>query len=98
LGQIDDVKRAQLKKAMSGLKERAKTLVELKNGAAFLFATRPLAMDDKAKQIMADGGREALQDLQAVLNDCTEWTALATETAVKALAESKAMKLGKFAR
>jgi glutamyl-tRNA synthetase len=98
LGQIDDVKRAQLKKAMSGLKERAKTLVELKNGAAFLFATRPLAMDDKAKQIMADGGREALQDLQAVLNDCTEWTALATETAVKALAESKAMKLGKLAQ
>ena len=98
LGQIDDAKRAQLKKAMSGLKERAKTLVELKNGAAFLFAVRPLAMDDKAKQIMADGGRDALKDLQTVLDACTEWTAAATETAVKAFAENKGIKLGKLAQ
>ncbi len=98
LGRIDGTKRVQLKKAMAGLKERAKTLVELKNGAAFLFATRPLAMDDKAKQILADGGKEALKDLQAVLGTCAEWTALATETAVKAFAESQGMKLGKLAQ
>ncbi len=33
---------------MPGLKERAKTLVELLDGAQFLFAARPLAMDEKA--------------------------------------------------
>ena len=66
LAQLDDDQdAANCCKAMAGLKERAKTLVELKNGAAFLFAARPLAMDDKAKQIMADGGKAALAGLDA---------------------------------
>ncbi len=33
------------------------------NGAQFLFAARPLVLDEKAKQIMADGGVAALQGL-----------------------------------
>ena len=75
LARLDDTKRGQLRKAMAGLKERAKTLVELKTGAAFLFAARPLAMDEKARQIIADGGKAALQDLMPVLEACGEWTA-----------------------
>jgi glutamyl-tRNA synthetase len=98
LGRIDDRKRNQLKKAMAGLKERAKTLVELKNGAAFLFVQRPVALDEKARQIMADGGKVALQELQPVLAGCSDWTAHALETAVKAYAEAKAIKLGKLAQ
>ena len=47
----------QLLAALPGLKERAKTLVELVDGAAFLFAQRPLAIDDKAAEILARGGR-----------------------------------------
>ena len=98
LAQIDDAKRNQLRKAMAGLKERAKTLVELKNGAAFLFASRPLRMDEKARQIMADGGKAALQDLVAVLAACADWTAPAIEAAVKAFAEQNGVKLGKLAQ
>ena len=40
---------------MPGLKERAKTLVELVDSAAFLFAERPLSLDDKAKAMIAGG-------------------------------------------
>ena len=98
LGKIDDSKRVQLKKAMAGLKERAKTLVELKNGAAFLFATRPLPMDEKARQILVDGGQATLQDLAAVLAASPEWTAAALEIAVKAHAEKLGQKLGKLAQ
>ena len=98
LAQLDHTKRSQLRKAMAGLKERAKTLVELKNGAAFLFAVRPLAMDEKAKQIIADGGRAALQDLKPVLEACGEWTASALEAAVKGHAEKNGIKLGKLAQ
>ena len=98
LGKVDDAKREQLKKAMTGLKERAKTLVELKNGAAFLFAARPLAMDEKAKLIMADGGKAALQELLPVLQSCSDWKAPLIEAAVKAHAELKGMKLGKLAQ
>ena len=36
--------------AMPGLKERAKTLIELIDGARYLFADRPLALDDKARR------------------------------------------------
>ena len=48
---------------MPGLKERAKTLVELLDGAGFLFAARPLAMDEKAADILAKGGRAHLAAL-----------------------------------
>ena len=98
LGQLDDAKRSQLRKAMAGLKERAKTLVELKTGAAFLFAVRPLAMDEKAKQIIADGGMAALRELKPVLEACNEWMATALEAAVKAHAEKFGIKLGKLAQ
>src|SRR5580693_6566393 len=54
---LDEQKRAQLRAAIPGLKERAKTLVELLDGAGFLFATRPLNMDAKAEEILARAGR-----------------------------------------
>src|SRR6476660_7560315 len=44
--------RAQLLAVMPSLKERAKTLVDLIDGAHFLFADRPLNLDDKAKGIL----------------------------------------------
>src|SRR4029453_10056439 len=40
--------RSKLIAAMPGLKERAKTLVELVDAARYVFADRPLALDDKA--------------------------------------------------
>ncbi len=98
LAKMDDTKRAQLRKAMAGLKDRAKTLVELKDGAAYIFAVRPLAMDDKARQILADGGTAALRGLVAVLSACEAWTAPALEAAVKAHAEATGTKLGKLAQ
>ena len=76
----------------------AKTLVELKNGASYLFAARPLMMDEKAKHIVADGGKSALQELLPILEACTEWTASSIEAAVKAYAEAKSIKLGKLAQ
>ena len=52
-----------MRAAIPGLKERAKTLVELLDGAGFLFATRPLSMDEKAADILASGGRAHLAAL-----------------------------------
>ena len=98
LTQLDAKRRGQLQKAMAGLKERAKTLVELKAGAAFLFVARPLALDEKAKQIIADGGKTALMDLVAVLEACGDWSAPALEVAVKGHAEASGIKLGKLAQ
>ena len=98
LDKLDEAKRAQLLAAMPGLKERAKTLVELLKGAAFLYAARPLPLDDKAKQILADGGHAALAGLTPVLSGAAGWTAAELEAAVKAHAEAAGLKLGKLAQ
>jgi glutamyl-tRNA synthetase len=98
LAQIDDAMMAKLLRAMPGLKDRAKTLVELMKGAQFLFAERPLKLDDKAGQIMTDGGRDALRGLIPVLEATPDWQAHAMESAVKAHAEVAGLKLGKLAQ
>ncbi|MBB3929883.1 glutamyl-tRNA synthetase [Kaistia hirudinis] len=97
LGKLTPARAAQLREALPGLKERAKTLIELKDGAGFLFAERPLALDEKASTILDADARAMLRDLQAVLSG-VEWTVEATEAAVKAFAESRGLKLGKVAQ
>ncbi len=58
---LDQQKKAQLLQAMPGLKERAKTLVELADGAAFLFAERPLPLDEKAAAVLGEPARAILK-------------------------------------
>ncbi len=94
---LNDKLLAQLQKAMPGLKERAKTLVELLDGARFLFAARPLEMDAKALGILSKG-REHLPELIARLEAVPEWNAAAAEAAVRAYAEETEAKLGQVAQ
>jgi len=89
---------AAFAKALPGLKERAKTLVELMTSAAFLFAVRPLALDDKARALLNDEGKAALRGVLPVLKDAADWQAPALEAAVKAHAEQAGLKLGKLAQ
>lgn len=90
--------RAKLLEAMPGLKERAKTLVELLDNASFLYARRPLAVDEKAAGILADGGRDRLADLLPRLQSLCDWTAQTTEAAVRAFADEEGVKLGQAAQ
>jgi glutamyl-tRNA synthetase len=98
LAHIDQTMQDKLLKAMPGLKERAKTLVELKTSAAYLFAKRPLHMDEKAKALLNEEGKTALAGLLPILETIADWTAAALEAAVKAHAEAVNLKLGKVAQ
>ena len=98
LDRIDEGKKAQIMLAMPSVKERAKTLIELKDGLAFLFDTRPLAMEDKAAKHLTDESRAMLTDLQPRLEALTEWTLESTDAAVRAFAEERELKLGKVAQ
>jgi len=98
LARVDGVKKAQLLAAMPGLKDRAKTLVELKASAAYLFTARPLALDDKAKALLDDEGKAALKALHPLLSAVNDWQGNALESAVKTHAEATGTKLGKFAQ
>ena len=89
---------AKLMAAMPGLKERAKTLVELQHSSGFLFASRPLAMEDKAKALLDDGGREVMAKLLPELESVNDWAVEPLEAAVRAFAEANELKLGKVAQ
>ncbi|GGD25215.1 glutamate--tRNA ligase [Aureimonas glaciei] len=94
----DEETRALLSAAMAGLKERAKTLVELADSTTYLFAARPLPMEDKAEAILAEGGRAIVADLVPRLSAVGDWSATPLEDAVRAYAEEKGLKLGKAAQ
>ncbi len=97
LAKLDEGKRAQLRAAIPGLKERAKTLVELLDGAGFLFAARPLPMDEKASDILKKGGRVHLAALLPKLA-ASEWSAPALEAVVRTYVEETGAKLGAVAQ
>ena len=96
--QPDEGQKAMLLAALPGLKERAKTLVELADGAQYLFVSRPLALDEKAAQILDADARGVIAGLLPELEALGQWSAAATEEAVRAHAEKTALKLGKIAQ
>jgi glutamyl-tRNA synthetase len=98
LPKLDAAMRGKLLAAMSGLKERAKTLVELADGARFLFDARPLAMDAKAADILNNGGKAHLAALLPRLEALPVWGAAEAEGAVRAYAEETGAKLGQVAQ
>jgi glutamyl-tRNA synthetase len=90
--------RAKLIAAMPGLKERAKTLVELIDGARFIVADRPLPLDEKAAAVLTPEARKLLCELAEDLAKLDPWTAEATEQTVRAFAERQSLKLGNVAQ
>ncbi|MGE3146893.1 MAG: glutamate--tRNA ligase [Pseudorhodoplanes sp.] len=94
---LDTALRAKLVAAMPGLKERAKTLIELLDNASFLWAERPLPLDDKARAVLTPEGRSLLQALIPQLQ-AAEWNAAGTEAAVRSFADGAGLKLGAVAQ
>ncbi|KQP96687.1 glutamate--tRNA ligase [Methylobacterium sp. Leaf117] len=90
--------REKLLVAMPGLKERAKTLVELLDSAYYLTAARPLVPDEKAKGLLGEEARARLAALVPALEALPDWSAAATEGAVRLFAETESLKLGQIAQ
>ncbi|MEC9347404.1 MAG: glutamate--tRNA ligase [Pseudomonadota bacterium] len=89
---------ARIRTLMPGLKERAKTIIELADNAAFLIANRPLEPNDKAAKLLTGDAPSILAGVHGVLSALPDWTVAATEEAVKAHAEAADLKLGKVAQ
>jgi glutamyl-tRNA synthetase len=89
--------REKLVAAMPGLKERAKTLVELLDSAYYLYARRPLRLDEKAAALLSDGGAR-LAGIPEKLAAVQEWTAAGVEAVVREHAEAVGAKLGQVAQ
>ncbi len=87
-----------LTRAMPVLKVRAKDMGEIAEGAAFLFASRPLAISEKAQALLDEDARDRLGLAHQRLAAHGEWTLEALEASVKALAEELGLGLGKLAQ
>lgn len=98
LAALDAEKRAQLLKAMPGLKERAKTLVELIENASFIYEQRPLAMTEKAASLIDPETRQLFSDLAAHLEKIDVWNHDTLDASIRAFAEETGLKLGKIAQ
>ncbi|MER8808000.1 glutamate--tRNA ligase [Mesorhizobium australicum] len=96
---LDEKNKTQLLAALPGLKERAKTLVELLDGAGFLFAARPLPIDDKAALLLNDDARKILRGAHEALKSLSDdWTAATAEAVIRDFASAGGHKLGAVAQ
>jgi glutamyl-tRNA synthetase len=84
--------------ALPTLKERAKTLLDLIAGTAYVTAARPLALDDKAAKLLDDDSRAALKKLLPPLEATADWSVAALEAVVRGFAEEAGLKLGMVAQ
>tara|TARA_B100001939_G_scaffold327888_1_gene322658 strand:- start:18074 stop:19492 length:1419 start_codon:yes stop_codon:yes gene_type:complete len=89
---------ALLVNAMDEFKPRAKTLNDLAESTVFLFASRPLALNDKAKKLLNDTARHMLGKLLPRLEQVENWKVPALENEIKSFAENEELKLGKIAQ
>ncbi len=95
---LNDTTRKQLLEAMPSLKERAKTLIELINGADFIFADRPLELEPKAAALLTPENRLLIGKLRGALEAVSPWSAESTEAAMRSFAEANNLKLGAVAQ
>jgi len=68
------------------------------DAASFIWAARPLALDDKAATLLTPEARALLGELIPELEAVEPWTAETTEQAVRGYAERKSAKLGAVAQ
>ena len=95
---VDGTGRARLLAGMAGLKERAKTLIELAESAAFYTVEPPFSFTDKAAKILDSGGRDLLTALKPKLEAATAWEDAVLEDIARAHAEETGLKLGAVAQ
>jgi glutamyl-tRNA synthetase len=89
--------RPRILQLMPGLKERAKTLVELADSAAFLVRSMPLDFEPKAQALLTPDNRAMLAELAPALGR-TDFSPPALSDALKVFAEAHGKKLGQVAQ
>ena len=94
---LDAAQKALLLKAIPELKARAHDLNQLAEGATFLFASRPLQVEEGAAALLTPESRALLAKAREAL-DKAEWNHDALEQSVREVAEAEGVKLGKLAQ
>ncbi len=87
----------RIRALMPPLKQRAKTLVELADAAAFLAKPLPLPMEPKAASLLTPEARLMLRDVATAIA-ATDFTPSSIDAALRAFADASGRKLGQVAQ
>ena len=100
LGTVDAAGRERIVQGLSGVKPRARTLIELADGLAFYARTgAPPIADDKARALLTPDARAVMAKLAPALEPrASDWSEKALEEAVRGFAEANGLKLGQVAQ
>jgi glutamyl-tRNA synthetase len=88
-------------RGMPSLKERARTVAELSENAAFYAREGNVPIGDKAAKLLTVAARGYLADLRSILGGFADWNAEALESEVRAYAQTRehgGLKLGAVAQ
>ena len=94
----DDIGMRRLAHGMPGLKQRARTLVELAQSAAFYVRPRPIPLDEKGSTLLDGAARAALAAVVAPLRAAAEWSEATLEAVCRECAETAGIGFGKLAQ
>ena len=94
---LGSIAAGRIRALIPALKERAKTMVELADSAAFLARVVPLPMEPKAAAALTAEARLMLREVGAALAE-TDFTVPAIDAALRAFAERTGLKLGQVAQ
>jgi glutamyl-tRNA synthetase len=95
---LDANHKGLLLRAMPELKARAHDLNQIAEGASFLFASRPIAIDEAGAALLTPEARGLLKLAHDALNALDDWTHDSTEAAIRSVADQAGVKLGKLAQ
>lgn len=95
---LDKKRRTQFLKAIPHLKERSKTLCELIENASFIFAQRPLHLNEKAQTLLNQNGKTILNGIYRALKTCHSWDAKTLDETLRSYAQTHGLKFGSIAQ
>ncbi|MFO1188997.1 MAG: glutamate--tRNA ligase [Alphaproteobacteria bacterium] len=88
----------RLRRGLAGLKPRAKTLIDLAEGAAFYARSVPLPISDKAAKLLGPEARARLGRLAPRLRAAASWSETELDLLARRFAEEEQVKLGDLAQ
>ncbi len=98
---LTDVERTRIAAGMASLQSRAKTLLELRDGAGIYLEGGPGALSPKAAKLLespeADAALRAACAALAAISEA-DWSEATVEAALRAAADAEGLKLGKLAQ
>jgi glutamyl-tRNA synthetase len=99
-GKVDPVGLQRIERGMTGIKQRARTVVELADSLVF-YARHgaPAIVDDKARALLTPEARSLLAKLADALDaQASSWGEKEIEDAIRRFAETQGVKLGQVAQ